>query len=101
MIGAHTPEFPFEKAVKNVRRAAKSMTIDYPIAVDSDYAIWQCFQEQLLAGALFRVDPNGGIRHHHFGETKYDQSERIIQQLLADTKTDVGRELVMRSRGQI
>jgi hypothetical protein len=97
MIGVHTPEFVFEKDINNVRRAAKSMTIDYPIAVDSDYAIWRAFNDNYWP-ALYSVDPNGRIRHHHSGESKYDQSERIIQQLLADTGTDVGRELVTRSR---
>ena len=54
VIGVHTPEFAFEHDIENVRRAAKDMRVDYPIAVDNDYAIWQRFEQPLLAGPLFR-----------------------------------------------
>jgi thiol-disulfide isomerase/thioredoxin len=78
VIGAHTPEFPFEREVKNVRRAAQDMGIRYPIAVDSDYAIWRAFENNYWP-AFYFVDAHGRIRHHQFGEGLYDQSERIIQ----------------------
>jgi thiol-disulfide isomerase/thioredoxin len=83
VIGAHTPEFAFEKDVDNVRRAAKDMRVDYPIAIDNDYAIWRAFKNQYWP-ALYFVDAQGHIRHHQFGEGEYEQSERIIQQLLAE-----------------
>jgi len=83
VIGVHTPEFAFEKNVDNVRRAAKDMKVDYPIAIDSDYAIWRALKNEYWP-ALYFVDAQGRIRHHHFGEGEYEQSERIIQQLLAE-----------------
>jgi AhpC/TSA family len=83
MIGMHTPEFAFEKDVENVRRAVKEMNIEYPVAIDNDYAIWRAFNNAYWP-ALYFVDGSGRIRHHHFGEGAYDQSERIIQQLLGD-----------------
>jgi len=81
VIGVHTPEFPFEKNVDNVRRALKDMAIAYPIALDNDYAIWQGFGNNYWP-ALYFVDPEGRMRHSHFGEGEYEQSERTIQQLL-------------------
>ena len=83
MIGVHTPEFAFEHNLDNVRRAAKDMRVDYPIAIDNDYAIWRAFDNHYWP-ALYFVDAQGHIRHHHFGEGEYEQSERIIQQLLAE-----------------
>ncbi len=83
VIGVHSPEFAFEKDVDNVRRAAKDMRVDYPIAIDSDYAIWRALNNEYWP-ALYFVDAQGRIRHHQFGEGEYEQSERIIQQLLAE-----------------
>ena len=94
VIGVHSPEFEFEKNVDNVRRAAKDMRVDYPIAIDSDYAIWRAFKNQYWP-ALYFVDAQGHIRHHQFGEGEYEQSEMIIQQLLAEAGTGgIGHELV-------
>jgi thiol-disulfide isomerase/thioredoxin len=83
VIGVHAPEFEFEKNVDNVRRAAKDMRVDYPIAIDSDHAIWRAFKNDYWP-ALYFVDAQGHIRHHQFGEGEYEQSEKIIQQLLAE-----------------
>lgn len=83
VIGVHTPEFPFEKDPDNVRRAVKEMQIGFPVAIDSDYAIWGAFRNQYWP-ALYFIDTRGRIRHHHFGEGEYDRSERVIQQLLAE-----------------
>ena len=83
VIGVHTPEFPFEGEIENVRRAAQDMKIHYPIAVDSDYAIWRAFQNNYWP-AFYFVDAQGRIRHHQFGEGSYEQSEMIIQRLLAE-----------------
>ena len=84
VIGVHSPEFPFEKDVESVRRAARTMRIEYPIAVDSDHAVWRAFKNEYWP-ALYFVDTQGQIRHHHFGEGAYERSERVIRQLLADT----------------
>jgi thiol-disulfide isomerase/thioredoxin len=88
VIGAHTPEFSFEHDIDGVRQAVKERGIEYPVAVDSDYEIWSAFANQYWP-ALYFVDPDGVIRDEHFGEGRYEQSERVIQQLL-----DVERELV-------
>jgi thiol-disulfide isomerase/thioredoxin len=83
VIGVSTPEFEFEHTVENVRRSVKEMGITYPIAIDNDYAIWRAFENNYWP-ALYFVDAKGHIRHHYFGEGDYEQSERVIQQLLAE-----------------
>ncbi|MDZ8025359.1 MAG: redoxin family protein [Nostoc sp. DedQUE11] len=94
VIGVHTPEFEFEKNIDNVRRALTEMKIDYPIAVDNDYAVWRAFGNHYWP-ALYFIDTQGRIRHHQFGEGKYEQSERVIQQLLSESGTSrVGQEMV-------
>lgn len=93
-IGVHTPEFEFEKNIDNVRRASTEMRIDYPIAVDNDYAVWRAFGNRYWP-ALYFIDTQGRIRHHQFGEGGYEQSERVIQQLLSESGTGrVGQEMV-------
>ena len=81
VIGVHTPEFSFEHEIDRVRRATEEREIDYPIAVDNDYEIWSAFSNHYWP-ALYFVDANGSIRDHHFGEGRYEESERIIQRLL-------------------
>ncbi len=93
VIGAHTPEFPFEAKVENVQRAVRDMKIHYPVAVDSDYAIWHAFQNNYWP-AFYFVDAQGRIRHHQFGEGSYEQSEMIIQRLLVEAgSAGIGHEL--------
>jgi thiol-disulfide isomerase/thioredoxin len=94
VIGIHTPEFEFEKNGDNVWRAVKEMRIAYPIAIDNDHAIWRAFKNRAWP-ALYFVDRHGKIRHHQLGEGEYEQSEKVIQQLLAEAGTGgIGRELV-------
>ena len=94
VIGVHTPEFAFEHNLENVRWAAKDMRVAYPIALDNDYAIWRAFKNQYWP-ALYFVDAEGRIRYHKFGEGDYEQSERIIQQLLAEAGSGgIGHEQV-------
>jgi len=94
VIGVHTPEFAFEHNADNVRRAAKGMRVDYPVAIDSDYSVWRAFNNEYWP-ALYFVDAQGHIRHHQFGEGEYEQSERIIQQLLAEAGVGgIGHDLV-------
>jgi thiol-disulfide isomerase/thioredoxin len=83
VIGVHTPEFPFERNIDNVRRAVQQMRIDFPIVIDSDYAIWRAFKNQYWP-ALYFIDARGQIRDHQFGEGEYERSEKIIRRLLAD-----------------
>src|SRR5215471_1125862 len=86
VIGVHTPEFGFEHDLDNVRRAVQAMAIDYPIAIDNDYEVWQAFANHYWP-ALYFVDAEGRIRHHRFGEGDYGRSEMVIHQLLADAGT--------------
>ncbi|HTV91311.1 MAG TPA: redoxin domain-containing protein [Verrucomicrobiae bacterium] len=83
VIGVHTPEFSFEKNLDNIRRAIQGDRIDYPVAVDSDYAIWRAFDNEYWP-ALYLIDAQGRIRYHHFGEGAYEESETEIRKLLAD-----------------
>ena len=92
VIGVHAPEFSFEKNLNNVRWAVKDMRVDYPVAVDNEHVIWRAFRNQYWP-ALYFVDAQGRVRHHHFGEGAYEQSEMIIQELLAEAGDDgVDRE---------
>jgi thiol-disulfide isomerase/thioredoxin len=93
VIGVHTPEFPFEHNVDNVRQAAKDMRIGYPVVIDNDYLIWRAFNNHYWP-ALYFIDAHGHIRHHQFGEGDYAQSEIIIQQLLDEAGSGPGRDLV-------
>ena len=83
VIGVHAPEFAFEKRPANVRRAVKELGIDYPVAIDNDFAIWRGFDNRYWP-AFYFVDAQGRIRHHQFGEGQYEASERVLQQLLAE-----------------
>ena len=88
VIGVHTPEFGFEHDIEGVRRAVEERGIDYPVAADNDYAVWSAFANNYWP-ALYFVDREGIIRDQHFGEGRYEESERVIQRLLG-----VERELV-------
>jgi thiol-disulfide isomerase/thioredoxin len=94
VIGVHTPEFSFEHNADNVRRAVQDMRITYPVATDNDYAVWLAFDNHYWP-ALYFADAQGRIRHHHFGEGEYGQSEMVIQQLLAEAgSTGAGTDMV-------
>jgi len=93
VIGVHTPEFGFEHDPDNVRRAVQDMRIGYPVATDNDYAVWEAFANHYWP-ALYFADAEGHIRHHHFGEGEYQQSEMVIQQLLAEADSSPGHDLV-------
>jgi thiol-disulfide isomerase/thioredoxin len=91
VIGVHTPEFSFEHDIDGVRRAIGERAIDYPVAVDNDYGIWSAFGNHYWP-ALYFVDAGGIIRDEHFGEGRYEQSERVIQQLLGVERERVAVE---------
>jgi thiol-disulfide isomerase/thioredoxin len=95
VVGVHTPEFSFERDPERVRQATAQFRINYPVAVDSNRAVWNAFHNSYWP-ALYFVDARGMIRHHHFGEGEFERSERVIQQLLteagaAGVATDVVR----------
>ena len=94
VIGVHTPEFSFEHNADNVRGAVRDMRITYPVATDNNYAVWLAFDNHYWP-ALYFADAQGRIRHHHFGEGEYGQSEMVIQQLLAEAgSTGAGTDMV-------
>jgi thiol-disulfide isomerase/thioredoxin len=84
VIGVHTPEFAFEKNLDNVRRMVKVLNVGYPVAVDNNYAIWRAFDNNYWP-ALYFVDVKGQVRHHQYGEGGFAESERVIQELLAES----------------
>ena len=81
VIGVHTPEFSFEHETDRVQLATKERSIDYPVALDNDYGVWSAFDNHYWP-ALYFVDREGILRDHHFGEGRYEESERVIQRLL-------------------
>jgi thiol-disulfide isomerase/thioredoxin len=94
VIGVHTPEFAFEHDLENVRREVVGLDVNYPVAVDNDYAVWNAFSNHYWP-ALYLIDAQGNIRYHQFGEGNYEQSERMIQQLLAGAgNSDISSDLV-------
>ncbi len=93
VVGVQTPEFEFEGDLDNVGRAIKEMNVRYPMAVDNDYAVWRAFDNRYWP-ALYFVDAQGRIRHHHFGEGEYEESEMVLQTLLREAGADVEQGLV-------
>jgi Thioredoxin like C-terminal domain len=89
----HTPEFSFEHDADNVHWAVQDMRVGYPVALDSDYAVWRAFGNHYWP-ALYFADAQGRIRHHHFGEGEYQRSEMIIQQLLVEAGFGTSHDMV-------
>jgi thiol-disulfide isomerase/thioredoxin len=93
VVGVHTPEFGFERNIDNVVAQSRALGVEYPIAVDSDYAVWSAFANHFWP-AVYIADVEGRIRFHHFGEGEYSMTEMVIQQLLMDAGVDVDQDLV-------
>ncbi|AZO36408.1 MAG: redoxin domain-containing protein [Mesorhizobium sp.] len=94
VIGVHSPEFRFERNIDNVRREVKALGVEYPVAVDSEGAIWRGFNNNYWP-AFYFIDAQGYVRDQHFGEGSYEQSEMIIRRLLAEAGAQgIGSELV-------
>ncbi|WP_227244694.1 cytochrome c biogenesis protein DipZ [Paraburkholderia caribensis] len=102
VIGVHAPEFAFERNIDNVKKATHDLGVDYPVAIDNNYAIWRAFDNQYWPAHYF-VDAQGRVRHHHFGEGEYEQSEKVIQQLLVEAghpeAAQVATGLAQRAKG--
>jgi hypothetical protein len=93
VVGVQTPEFEFEGNLRTVDRSIEEMDVRYPVVVDNDYAVWQAFDNHYWP-ALYFVDAQGRIRHHHFGEGEYEASEMVIQMLLREAGFDVDQGLL-------
>jgi thiol-disulfide isomerase/thioredoxin len=87
VVGVHTPEFPFERDTDNVRWAATRQRVEYPIALDPEYAVWRAFSNNYWP-AVYIADAEGTIRHMHFGEGGYEECEMVIQMLLREAGHD-------------
>jgi thiol-disulfide isomerase/thioredoxin len=94
VVGVHTPEFGFERDVDNIIAQSRVLGVEYPIAIDSDYGVWQAFANHFWP-AVYLADAEGRIRFHHFGESEYAMTEMAIQQLLLEAGArDVDQTLV-------
>ena len=87
VIGVHSPEFAYEKNIRNVKKALVDLGISFPVAADNNFAIWRAFGNSYWPAHYF-VDGRGRIRFHHFGEGEYEKSEQVIQQLLEEARKD-------------
>jgi thiol-disulfide isomerase/thioredoxin len=83
IVGVHTPEFGFEADPENATGHARDLGVDYPVALDADYGVWDEFANRYWP-ALYLADAHGRIRYHHFGEGEYVMTEMAIQQLLTE-----------------
>lgn len=83
VVGVHTPEFGFERAPANVITQLGVLGVEYPVAIDSEYRVWNEFANRFWP-AIYLADVDGRIRYHHFGEGEYAQIEMTIQRLLLD-----------------
>ena len=99
VIGVHTPEFAFERDVGNVTKAMKDLGVTYPVAIDNDYKVWRAFNNQYWPAHYF-ADAKGRIRYHHFGEGKYAESERVIQQLLREAGAETVADGLINARAE-
>ena len=88
VIGVHTPEFAFERDPANVKKAVQDLKVTYPVAIDSNYGIWKAFHNEYWPAHYF-IDAQGNIRFHHFGEGNYDESEKVIQELLKEKNSSL------------
>ncbi|MEQ1819332.1 MAG: cytochrome c biogenesis protein DipZ [Terricaulis sp.] len=83
VIGVHAPEFAFERDAGNVRRAVANLDVGYPVVLDNNFTLWRAFDNHYWPAHYF-IDAEGNMRHHHFGEGGYAESERVIQALLRE-----------------
>lgn len=81
VIGIHTPEFAFERDVKNIEAAIAQHNITYPVPIDNDFQTWKAYDNQWWPH-LFLADRQGRIRYDHIGEGAYEETEQMIRQLL-------------------
>jgi hypothetical protein len=93
VVGVHTPEFPFEADTENVVEALRALNVEFPIALDPEYELWEAFSNRYWP-AVYIADAEGRIRHHQFGEGGYDECERVIQQLLRENGEAVSEDLI-------
>ncbi|MEL7086125.1 MAG: redoxin domain-containing protein [Cyanobacteria bacterium P01_A01_bin.3] len=84
LIGVHTPEFPYERDVNNVQEALVKHGIEYPVAIDNQYKTWRAYNNRYWPH-IFLADKSSQLRFHHIGEGAYEETDRRVQQLLAES----------------
>ena len=95
IVGVHTPEFGFERDVDNISTRTAGFNVEYPVAIDSRYGVWQAFANHFWP-AVYIADVQGRLRYHHFGEGEYAMTEMVVQQLLREAGSDwIEPDLVM------
>ncbi|OHA27078.1 MAG: hypothetical protein A3C06_01095 [Candidatus Taylorbacteria bacterium RIFCSPHIGHO2_02_FULL_46_13] len=99
IVGIHTPEFEFEKVKDNVVKATQEYGVTYPVVQDNDYGTWHAYNNRYWPHH-FLIDIDGFIVDDHIGEGAYDQTEKKIQELLAERAKRLG-ETVPTARDQI
>lgn len=85
VVGVHAPEFAFERSRANVEQAVRRLDLDFPIAIDNDFAVWKAWSNQYWP-TLYLVDAQGRVRWRHIGEGAYAETEQAIRQLLAEAR---------------
>ena len=88
ILGVHAPEFEFEKVRANVAQAIETHGLGWPVAQDNDFGTWRAFNNRFWP-AKYLIDSEGFIRYRHFGEGKYQETERQIRKLLAEAGYDI------------
>ncbi|HEX9533434.1 MAG TPA: redoxin domain-containing protein [bacterium] len=83
VVGVHSPEFAHERSAQYVRDAVAKLGIRYPVVMDNDFKIWNAYRN-VYWPTLYLIDKKGLIRYSHIGEGAYEETERVIQQLLAE-----------------
>jgi cytochrome c biogenesis protein CcdA/thiol-disulfide isomerase/thioredoxin len=83
IVGVHSPEFAFERVPDNVRSAVKRLGVRYPVALDNDFATWRAYSNDYWP-AEYLIDRSGRIRHEHYGEGSYGETESAIRRLLGE-----------------
>ena len=92
VVGIHSPEFEFEKDPENVQMAIDKHGINYPVVLDNDMETWKAFENRYWP-RKYIADHEGYIRYDHIGEGGYQETEKIIQQLLKERANSLGIQM--------
>lgn len=92
VVGIHTPEFEFEKDIKNVQEAVERFDIAYPVVLDNDYGTWHAYQNRYWP-RKYLIDIDGYVVYDHIGEGAYQETEMKIKELLAERAEKLGETI--------
>ena len=81
IVGVHSPEFKYEREIANVKSSIEEHGLDFPIAIDNNFATWKNFENRYWPH-LYLFDKEGNLRYDHIGEGGYSETERWIKKLL-------------------